>query len=390
VTQPGQREALHTYGALPEAEEAWRRLELEGAALDVGSSYDTFAVWVRHLMSSAPLRLLAARGGAGDAVLMPLLEEPFRRLGLSLRLLRTPYDAHWRCAQPVVGDRGAEAVEGLLRQLGGSRDWDLLEAGPVLIDSGPGAALLDAGQRLGLRPWVNRVPVAYCDTSQTWDAFNASRSANLRANVGKAERRLAKQMGEVRLAEYRGGPDLEERLQRFYQLEASGWKGEAGSAIHCEPEVEAFYTDLARVSAERGWFRLYELFAGDECVGGAYCLAYRGTVFGWKQGIRDDLSRYSLGQILCRHLIQVLCEDPSTHTFDFVSGAEQHQGYKLRWATGTRDYAFLRLFNPKSPSALAVRAALSLQDGFGALRGRLRRALPSRKAPPKGSGESAE
>jgi hypothetical protein len=45
-------------------------------------------------------------------------------------------------------------------------------------------------------------------------------------------------------------------LERFYELEGSGWKGRSGTAIACDSQTREFYDAIARAAADFGYLSL--------------------------------------------------------------------------------------------------------------------------------------
>jgi CelD/BcsL family acetyltransferase involved in cellulose biosynthesis len=68
---------------------------------------------------------------------------------------------------------------------------------------------------------------------------------NMRRNLKRYMRKLESR-GDVSVEMMRGSAATEDFLEEFLALEASGWKGRAGSAILNKPDAVAFYTALVR------------------------------------------------------------------------------------------------------------------------------------------------
>ncbi len=76
-------------------------------------------------------------------------------------------------------------------------------------------------------------------------------SAGKRKELRRQRRRL-EDVAPVTFTTTRGAPDIEAALKDFLVLEASGWKGLAGTAIVSEPSVKKFRAERGRSARGRG------------------------------------------------------------------------------------------------------------------------------------------
>src|SRR5258708_39069661 len=76
-------------------------------------------------------------------------------------------------------------------------------------------------------------------------------SPKFRGNL-KRRRRHLDGRGKVTLERVCGGPALERALQEGFWLESQGWKGNAGTAVAQGAGRRGFYSELAKVAAQRG------------------------------------------------------------------------------------------------------------------------------------------
>lgn len=90
-------------------------------------------------------------------------------------------------------------------------------------------------------------------------------SANFRKNLRKQTKRLeAVDAKEWRFL--RGGECSSVEIERFLELEASGWKARAGGAILSRPDAAAYYRDMLSALAREGRLELHQLFVEGRCV----------------------------------------------------------------------------------------------------------------------------
>lgn len=111
-------------------------------------------------------------------------------------------------------------------------------------------------------------------------------------------------------------------VERFLALEASGWKGEAGSALVSRPGDAAFARVALRRMAERGLCRIARLdLDGQPIAMGVVLQSGRNAAF-WKIAHDPDFARYSPGVQLTADLTEALAADPSVDLTDSCAVAD--------------------------------------------------------------------
>jgi CelD/BcsL family acetyltransferase involved in cellulose biosynthesis len=165
----------------------------------------------------------------------------------------------------------------------------------------------------------------------SWEELTDSVSGKLRAEI-KRRRRVLEREGSLTFRTVCGGPTLEQDLEKFLRLEASGWKGRSGTAILASRSTERLYRDFARAAADRGWLRIDLLELDGEPIAGDY-----GCVFGnrgvfLKLGFDESFRRLSPGTVCIAEKLRC-CIEEGLDSCDFLGEAEHH---KTRWSTEVR------------------------------------------------------
>ena len=154
-------------------------------------------------------------------------------------------------------------------------------------------------------------------------------SAKLRKELNRKRRRLG-EMGEVRHQTVAEPAAMTNMLDRFLDLEASGWKGRAGTAAANDPGIRAFLqTALAGLSAE-GKARGDVLSVGDRPVAAAIVLRSGATAWDWKIAYDEDYARSSPGVQLTLDLTRSLLADESITRIDSCA-TEDHPMIDHLW-----------------------------------------------------------
>jgi CelD/BcsL family acetyltransferase involved in cellulose biosynthesis len=179
------------------------------------------------------------------AALFPLrLERRWRQMPL-------PALRSWRhhdmllCTPLVRPKTAASCIAALLRSgLAPAFEFDWMPAG------GPFHGALAEAASDGAYPWM--VTDAYARALLVRERDPRSRfNSNLKNNLRRCEARLAPhgKLAPVRLAP---GDAAAAWIEDFIRLEASGWKGRAGSAIACRPADRRFAGEVLAEAFRRG------------------------------------------------------------------------------------------------------------------------------------------
>ena len=159
-----------------------------------------------------------------------------------------------------------------------------------------------------------------------WEELLASLSGNSRSQVRKKRRRLER-AGKLEFRTTLGGPRLEEDLDQFFRLEASGWKGDAGTAILHDPPGRKLFSDFAHAAARRGWLRLQMLNLDGETIAADYSCVLGDSIYVLKTCFDERHARLSPGAVLRAESIRSAIEDRLS-VFEWLG---EPDSYKLHW-----------------------------------------------------------
>jgi hypothetical protein len=162
-----------------------------------------------------------------------------------------------------------------------------------------------------------RVGCSYFVTHGTVEQATEAMSGTFKRNLRRLAKR-AEQTAPLRVESYRRTEELDKAFDLFIDIEASGWKGEAGvsSAIRCRPPMLAFYREVLRQFSVRNVCVINVLWHGDTPVAGQFCLHLGSTLNILKIGFSDAHARFAPGNLLLERIIAQSCADPRV---DFVS-----------------------------------------------------------------------
>jgi CelD/BcsL family acetyltransferase involved in cellulose biosynthesis len=222
-----------------------------------------------------------------------------------------------------------------------------------LLDTG--ADVAQQLQRGGLRV-VRRVAQATPKLAlpDTWDELLGSVSKKLRSQWRTSSRALDREGGLV-LRTTRSEVELDHDLDVFLKLEASGWKGRAGTALLCDPHGEALFRMFAVGAARAGWLRLSILESSGVPVAAVYGCVFGERAFRLKSAFNEEYADRSPGLVLVGEELRRSI-DEGLRVYEFLGLPAE---YKLRWGSSTRDLITLRGYRgPLALPAYAYRAKL--------------------------------
>lgn len=289
--------------------------------------------WIRaHVRTFSPgakVVLIAARLDGRLCLVLPLLEEWGTYSKVPIRRLRAPTNCHGGRFDGVrrsgpIGDEAIRATWQFLAQLEG---WDVLHMSNVPEES--------TVTRLAAEAQLNgfhtiRVP----DRPNPYisaDPESLSKlplSPKLRIKLRQVRRKLA-QYGSAQLR--RVETYDRDALDRFYQMDASGWKGEEGTAI-LRNGSQPFYDEMAESAAQFGYFSLYLLELNGEIMAGHFSFTYRKRCYSPITSYNEKFAGYGPGHLMVSEILQD-CAARGVEGFDITG---QDQPWKMMWTSEAR------------------------------------------------------
>ncbi|WP_428265362.1 GNAT family N-acetyltransferase [Haliangium sp.] len=351
-------------------------LALCGRVDEVG--YQHLPGWYRaYLDALAPdpdqVVFCALRDRGALVAVLPLERAGEALLGVELAALRLPAHPHvphgdFTVARGYHGRIELELVwRGLARATGWR--WDVTVLSPILADAA-------AARVLAARPplLVASEPYGRSDAIAVapYDDYLGSLSKNFRGALRKARNQLAK-LDQVRVERARDPVALAQACERFFAVEASGWKAEAGTAIALDPRLRRFYQALCTHLGAHGQCEINLLLRGDDTLAAQFAVRAGARLYLLKIGHDESYRKCAPGNLLLEHLLRRCGEagaaqgttqdaagedadagDERIEYVDLVSGASWHRS----WRPVVREVSTHYLFRP-SLRGLAVWAALT-------------------------------
>lgn len=289
---------------------------------------------------------------------------PLRREGRTLAALA---NSHSPVCRPVAGDEdtgrlllGAAIEEaGQLVMPALPSSWESAVARLRAEGTKSGRALLEPGR---VSPIV--------DTSGDFEVWKKESKPRWGAPLERFRRKMARDH-EAEFSIVEPPANLDEELDDGFRVEASGWKGQAGTAILSSVDTERFYRGIAQVFHGRDQLRLSRIVLDGTTVSFDLCLLHGGRLYLLKTGFDEQFRRLAPGLVMRLSIIE--------RCFESGLGAHELLGddseWKRKFATEDRAHIDLRAYSrgPADASRYLYRAVLRPR-----LKGAYRRLRPRR------------
>ncbi len=264
----------------------------------------------------------------------------------------------------AVDDEARRQVWRAVGDLGGSGRLQL----NGLRDSPSGAGCArEVLQVRGYRVWeADRRPSPRLELPGSYQDLLAGRSRNLRSQVARRQRALER-AGRLDLRVGTTAEDVDRDLPAFLRMEASGWKGQGGTAIVSDARIEQLYRDFARAAADAGYLRLYLLELDGELIAGDLGCVFAGGSWLLKTGYDEKHARLSPGLVLRARALRAAIEEEGCSYYEFLGGAED---YKLRWTSESLPRVALTAYRGPWRAAYRYRATIRPALSAGVRRAR--------------------
>ncbi|MBN1529063.1 MAG: GNAT family N-acetyltransferase [Thermoleophilaceae bacterium] len=273
-----------------QSEQAWRRLAERSVDANPFFEPNFVIPAARHLGGRSAGLLVLEEGGEWLACL------PVTGRGV----WRTPYTF---LGTPLVAPGAEAALPGLL--LEGRRGTI---AGAAMLDQLPRASaawrtLEDAIARGDLVPLLEREfdRAAFVPNGRGPELPLPSRR---RADLRRTRRRLEERLGGDVV--YAPSPPDDETIARFLELEAGGWKGEAGTALASRESHAEFFAEMCRRFGRAGRIEIVSMSCAGRVVAMATMLRSGDCRYAFKIAIDEEFRKQAPGA----QLIVELAEHP--------------------------------------------------------------------------------
>ncbi len=267
------------------------------------------------------------------------------------------------CTPLLDCDVAEDAVADILRQARCAGAHALIFRATSL--RGPAMkAFTEVLRRGGMAPLVLQSHVRACldATGDAEDVLRAGLGAKKLKELRRQRNRLAEH-GAVEFVIAKTPADVTAAIETFLALEASGWKGERGTALGQDEGDAAFIRRATPALAATGQCEIVSLRAGDTAVAAAIVLRHRHRAFYFKLGVDDGFAKFSPGVQLTLDLTRHLCADPDIATVDSTASPD-HPMINPIWRGRLAIGDVLIPLRRRDPVVGLIRSALLLRSAI--------------------------
>lgn len=315
-------------------EESWDNLS-ENAAVENPYYARPYArALLRHLEPARDVEALCAFMGGHLVGLLPFETSRRRWVGLGKVNLAwtTPYTMSTvplihRSHQEAVIPALAEAMRTLVPE---SPFWLFSD---LPTEPNPVADLLSSiegrGGRLENLASYERPALSKGQDFETHMRTHVSK--NRRKGLNRNRRRL-EELGSVRFTNSNSGLELAHAVEAFLEIEASGWKGRAGTALDCAPETRAFGLSAFGPRAGRSICRADCLWLDGTVIAVSLSLQSGRTAHTLKAAYDESYRAYAPGLLLEQEIMRDFLDGNWADHLDSATGP----GHPLEGLWGDR------------------------------------------------------
>lgn len=331
------------------------------AAPLLGADVHVGLVWSRtprQLVGLFPVRIDRRRYGVPFAVMVGWTH-PYAPLGTPL----------------VDRDMAEQVIAAWLDHVEDDEALPDLMLMPLIAESGPFAtALADVLARRGCEAtsFDRHQRALLSPGDKRADYFKRTMSGKRLQNIRRRQRRL-EELGPVAMEHAKNGEALVRALGDFLRLEATGWKGRAGTAALQNDGVRDFMQRAVTALGREDKVLIHRLLAGGKPIAATIALKSGDMAWGWKVSYDESYADYSPGVLTVAALTETLLADPAIMQADSCAAATDTMAPQL-WnerltmvdrlftaATGT-DFSFGVASRLEALRRTAIAAAKSARD----------------------------
>jgi CelD/BcsL family acetyltransferase involved in cellulose biosynthesis len=247
-----------------------------------------------------------------------------RRYGLKLPVLVGWTHPYAPLGTPLV-ERGVSepVIAAWLEHLAGTPSLPGLLLRPHTAEDGPFAAALDRILKRTQMPCFDFDRHQRAQLAPAGDgAYYVERALGVRKL--KELRRIVRRMGDMGALLFTTATEpttVDAAVEDFLVLEASGWKGRAGTAAACRDDIRRFIKAALGTLAVEGKVAVHRLLLDGRAIAAAITLRSDAMAWFWKIAYDENLARYSPGVVLATALTEELADDGTVERTDSCATA---------------------------------------------------------------------
>jgi len=288
---------------LHDLQNAWGHLDEQCKDTSIFSSYTYVSTaWKYSKNESDKLFILLLSDREKVVGIAPLRITEKRYLGINARVIR--YIAEFEGDKPellaldekAVWERIADFLSYEFEQ------WDVIT---LMEQTDPSNIFRDCFRKPGYIYEEMIDSRSYSvSLNESWDNFYSSLSRNVKKNWRRRYNKLNKEHTDINIEYVNDSNAIDSALDRFIQLEHSGWKKDAHIGVGKDETHRQFYLELLKGLSSKQNVSLAFLKVGDTDIAGDIIYSYKGKLYDRQTAYNPHYAEYSPGIILLSEIIK--------------------------------------------------------------------------------------
>ena len=261
---------------------------------------------------------------------------------------------------PLVDrDMAEPVIAAWLDLIAGEAELPDLVLMPFIAETGPFATILadllarrgcearsfDGHQRALLVPGDNRT-----------DYFQQTMSSKRQRSMRRRQRRL-EELDGVAVEAAKDGDAIARALDDFFKLEATGWKGRAGTAAAQDEDMRRFIRGAVMALGREDKVFISRLVADGKAIGTTIGLKSGDAAWGWKVAYDEAYAHYSPGVLAVTELTKAVLADPAITQADSCATSADTMALQL-WSERLTMADYLFSTTPKATFSFGLASRL--------------------------------
>ena len=340
-----QIELVKEAGELARIKDAWESLCAElGDTVSAFASHAWYEIWWRHYSAGATLNIIVMRDEGRVVGIAPLMLRRATVHGLPITaacFIENNLSLHNDfIVLPAVRELFLREVLRCLDE--NHAQWDAIVFNNMPATSPNYIALVkilaETGRKWRQNPtWFDS---PYLVPSGAWSDYLAGRTVRTRKSLRNIENGINK-AGEVSVRNIRTWEEFISVRDDFLNVTRESWAGKSGDPL-ASPASEAFFEELARSAATKGWLSIWALYLNGKMIAVEFHLKANGKEHAMRGHYLPEYASLSPGTYLEMQILKsVFADADRVQQYDFGGSFED---YKRKWTEESLSHMAIWVF----------------------------------------------
>lgn len=192
---------------------------------------------------------------------------------------------------------------------------------------------------------LDYIQTARITVQGSFDDYWSKRGKNLRHNMNRQRKRLAKEGIIPELEMVDAVNEVQESINLFGQFESRGWKSDTGTAVSINNAQGRFYQSVLERMCEKSSARIYKYYYGQDIVCIDLCIHLFGTLIILKTTYDESIKTSSPAFLMRQETFQSIFEQ---REFDRIEFYGRLMDWHTKWSDEVRTMFHLNWYKYKS------------------------------------------